>query len=137
MQDIEASDLTDKQRKFIETYLSNGFRVGEAALAAGYSDESQGSKALRNRSVIKEINKHITDGFAHGAAIAQSTLMRLMQHGKSDYVKLEAARDWLDRAGYRPPERVDHRVDHDLRVSINLGPVIDVTPKEGGSKNGE
>jgi hypothetical protein len=32
----------------------------------------------------------------------------------------EASKDLLDRAGFKPPEQVDHRVDEHLTVHIDL-----------------
>jgi hypothetical protein len=58
-------------------------------------------------------------------------------------VKLEAAKDILDRAGFKASERITHQVDGNLSVHIDIGPgpadrsgmVVDVTPTaEGGVK---
>lgn len=138
-------ELTDKQQAFIDHYLATGGVIGEAAKRAGYADPTAGSRLLQNPKVLNVLNQRMLDAYTSGAVIAQSTVMKLMQHAKSDYVKLEAAKTWLDRAGHKPPERVDHRVAADLTVSFDVSPVtktVDVTreteasPTEGGSENG-
>lgn len=50
------ADLTDKQRRFADAYLANGFNATEAALSAGYSKKTArkiGSDNLR-KPAIKE-----------------------------------------------------------------------------------
>ena len=44
-----------------------------------------------------------------------------MLESKSEYVQLEASKDLLDRAGYKPIDRAQVQVAGDIRVSIDLG----------------
>jgi phage terminase small subunit len=129
--------LTDKQQAFVDLYVSTGGKVGIASQRAGYADRAQGSKLLRDPRVIKAIQERMTDAIGVHAAAALGTVVKLAKSAKSDYVRLEAAKDILDRAGYKPPERVDHRLSGDLSVSFDIAPTaIDVTPR-GGVENGE
>ena len=48
-------------------------------------------------------------------------MRRLSQGAKSEYVQLEASKDLLDRAGYKPIDRSQVQVAGDIRVSIDLG----------------
>lgn len=74
-------NLTDKQRIFIQNYLSNGFNATKAALDAGYSENTAYSIASENlrkpeiRSAIdaeldfilankKELTKKVVDKYA-------------------------------------------------------------------------
>jgi phage terminase small subunit len=74
-------NLTDKQRLFIQNYLSNGFNATKAALDAGYSENTAYSIASENlrkpeiRSAIdaeldfilankKELTKKVVDKYA-------------------------------------------------------------------------
>lgn len=50
---------------------------------------------------------------------AQRTVSTLMRRSKSDYVKLEAAKDVLTRAGLSAPQRV--AVSGGVTISIDLG----------------
>tara|TARA_R100000900_G_C3333481_1_gene163838 strand:- start:385 stop:759 length:375 start_codon:yes stop_codon:yes gene_type:complete len=52
--------LTEKQKKFCETYVSNNFNGAQAAIAAGYSknsSRSMGSQLLTKLNVQKYIEK--------------------------------------------------------------------------------
>ena len=51
----------------------------------------------------------------------QYQIMKLATGAKSEYVKLEAAKDILDRAGFKPVDRSQVQVAGDIRVSIDLG----------------
>jgi hypothetical protein len=52
---------------------------------------------------------------------AAARMLKLSQSAKSEYVQLEASKDILDRAGFKPPERHQHQVQGDIKVSIDLG----------------
>ena len=52
---------------------------------------------------------------------ALATVRRLSSGAKSEYVQLEASKDLLDRAGYKPIDRSQVQVAGDIKVSIDLG----------------
>ena len=54
------------------------------------------------------------------ATIAASRVMKLATGAKSEYVQLEASRDLLDRAGIRAPERIQHDVQGEIKINIDL-----------------
>jgi phage terminase small subunit len=57
-----ADELTDKQKMFITEYLVNGFNATQAAIKAGYSEDTakqQGSRLLTNVDIRKAINDEI------------------------------------------------------------------------------
>jgi len=51
--------------------------------------------------------------------VAVQRLHDLMD-AKSEYVRLQAAQDVLNRVGIKAPDRVDHRVHGDVTVNIDL-----------------
>lgn len=117
-------NLTRKQDTFIEAYVANGGKGTAAAKEAGYAEKSahvEACRLLRNPLIIQEIYKRTT--LAIGASLPKAfrTIERLSSEAKSEYVQLEASRDLLDRAGLRAAERIDHRVDGSISVSIDLG----------------
>ena len=59
--------------------------------------------------------------FGLSATLAAGTVRRLATGAKSEYVQLEASKDLLDRAGYKPIDRSQVQVAGDIRVSIDLG----------------
>src|SRR6187401_3150605 len=119
-----ARALSSRQSKFVDGYMQNGGRAVAAAVTAGYSEKSADNIAyrlLRNPTVYQELMRQLPNAIGLNAVPALAVVSRLMSAAKSDYVKLEAAKDLLDRAGFSPPQRVDHRLDTQLTVSLNLG----------------
>ena len=98
--------LTDQRKQFVEAYcrLGNGTM---AAKEAGYKDSpslvNQASKLKRELST--EISEELRSSFMNAAPKALSILMDLAENSASDSVKFQAAKDLLDRAGYRPVDR--------------------------------
>lgn len=108
--------LKPTHKAFADTYID----TGNATLAAKESmqvtnDNSAGavgSRLLRNA----RIQEYIEDKAEHAASI----VYEIAQFGESDPVRLNASKDILDRAGYKPVERTQN---------INLTLDIDVPPE--------
>jgi len=150
-----ARAMTRMQQRFVDAYLANGGKGTEAAAEAGYaigSADTQASNLLRNPLVQQAIMRSTLTAIGLSAVPALMVVTKLMSAAKSDYVKLEAAKDLLDRAGLAAPQRVDHRLDSSLTVSFDLGgsktdasaivtphntgkspPMLDLTPVDGGA----
>ena len=63
----------------------------------------------------------IQDQLGLNATVAASKVMNLAQGARSEHVQLEAAKDILDRAGFKPIDRAQVQVAGDIKVSIDLG----------------
>lgn len=62
MGDVEQPKLTDKQKMFISEYLVNGFNATQAAISAGYSEDtaySIGHENLNKPEIRQAINAEI------------------------------------------------------------------------------
>ena len=132
MTEIATPQLTEKQELFASLYVASGGKVGLSAERAGYASRNEGTRLLKDPKIIKRIQEMTLEAIGVNAVSALHTVVKLSKSARSDYVRLEAAKDILDRAGYRPPERVDHRVSGDLSVSFDITPtqpVVDVTPE--------
>lgn len=119
----DAVPLTEKQDAFCDEYVANGGRGTAAAKAAGYAEKSahvEANRLLKNPLILQEVYKRTALAVGAAAPRALMTIIQMSTNAKSDYVKLEASRDLLDRAGLRAPEKVDHRIDGELKVSIDL-----------------
>jgi phage terminase small subunit len=119
----DAVPLTEKQDAFCDEYVANGGRGTAAAKAAGYAEKSahvEANRLLKNPLILQEVYKRTALAVGAAAPRALMTIIKMSTNAKSDYVKLEASRDLLDRAGLRAPEKVDHRIDGELKVSIDL-----------------
>ena len=116
--------LTALQDKFVDQYIANGGNGKQAAIDAGYSEKAAAESAyvlLRKSQISQEIYRRTVEQIGLAAPKALGTIVGLIDKAKSDYVKLEAAKDILDRSGMRPPERVNHKIDTDIVVKIDLG----------------
>ena len=116
-------ELTPKQQRFVDAYIANGGQQTEAARTAGYGERSadvSASRLIRNPLVQQAILRATQKRIGLAAVPALQQVERLSSGARSEYVRLEASRDLLDRAGFKPPERVDHRIDEHLTVHIDL-----------------
>ena len=99
---LPAKKLTDKQMALVDTLVAEGCSIAKAAELAGYAKGESGRV-----SAHRALKATCATVYAQGA--------------KSEYVQLEASKDLLDRAGYKPIDRAQVQVAGDIRVSIDLG----------------
>ena len=120
----ENDELTDKQRKLVDTIVATGCSITEAAKSAGYSTGDGGrvtaSRTLRIPKVQNYMMKQIANTVGLGAIHASRKMVDLSQNARSEYVQLEASKDLLDRVGIRSPDMVQHTLDANLSVNIDL-----------------
>lgn len=121
----ELLKITDKQRALVDTLVAEGCSIKEAAGKAGYAEGESGrvtaSKALKLPHVQQYMMQAVTDTLGMNATIAASKMLKLAKGAKSEYVQLEASKDILDRAGFKPVDRSQHLVAGEIKVSIDLG----------------
>jgi len=97
--------------------------VGEAAKTAGFKESSadkQGYQTLKKSHVAEYMYQQIQESFGINSLKAQSTLAKLAQNAKSEYVQMESAKDILDRAGFKAPDKHQHQIVGDFKVHIDL-----------------
>lgn len=110
------ADLNAKQIIFVQEYLKSGNGT-RAAIAAGYSEnsaESQASRMLRNAKVRQyldkkeqNLDKDLREMFVDEAVNAFKVLRDIMNKDEAmDKDRIAAAKDLLDRAGYKPVDRI-------------------------------
>ena len=120
-------DLTDKQRKLVDTIVTTGCTIKEAGIIAGYSTKNNteaarvsASRTLRLPKVQRYMMEQVAKTIGLGAVTASKKMVELSNSAKSEYVQLEASRDLLDRAGIRAPERIQHDVSGEIKINIDL-----------------
>tara|TARA_R100000951_G_scaffold56365_1_gene47335 strand:+ start:302 stop:676 length:375 start_codon:yes stop_codon:yes gene_type:complete len=117
--------LTDKQTALVDTIVAKGCTLAQAAELAGYSKGESGrvtaTKTMKLPHVQQYLMQRMNEEFGMSATLAAGTVRRLAASAKSEYVQLEASKDLLDRAGYKPIDRSQVQVAGDIRVSIDLG----------------
>ena len=124
------SDITGQQKAFIDEYIKFGRRnQTQAAINAGYSPksaESQASQLLKNPKVsayLEERENDITQAikreFIFDALEAKKVMAQLMNDDEvPDNVRLSAAKDFLDRAGFKPVEKQEVDSKGELGIKV-------------------
>ena len=116
--------LTKKQMLLIDTIVATGCSVTKASKVAGYSDGESGrvtaSKTLRLPHIQEYMQQRIRESIGLNATIASKKVLDLASSAKSEYVQLEASKDILDRAGYKPIDKAMHLVSGGIDVTIDL-----------------
>ena len=101
------TDLTNQRQVFVEEYVRSGDHLDDAK-KAGYKD----THTLRNqacklrRECADQITEELHRNFAEIAPRALNILSDLAENAESESVRLGATRDLLDRAGFRPVDRL-------------------------------
>jgi phage terminase small subunit len=120
-------DLTDKQRALVDTIVTTGCSITEAAEKAGYSTEKSresarvsASRTLRLPKVQSYMQQRVAQTLGLGAVSASRKMIELSTGARSEYVQLEASRDILDRAGLKAPDRIAHNIQGDIKINIDL-----------------
>ena len=103
---------TEKQEAFIEAFCLTG-NAAKAAEMAGYSDKASKQKGYAlKKQFAEEIAEKTRDMMRDAVPGVLAKLHELMEESSSDAVKLGAIKDFLDRAGLKPVERVEQKVSH-------------------------
>lgn len=93
--------LTVKQRSFCDALIANSGNRTKAAITAGYSPRSAhvaGSRLMKLVQVRKYLALQAEAIMAEAAPMAAQAMKKLLKH-KSGYVRVEAAKDVLNRTG--------------------------------------
>ena len=116
--------LTARQRKLVDTLVADGCSIKEASVRAGYAEGESGrvtaSKTLKLPKVQAYMMEAVANSIGINATIASSKLLKLAREARSEYVQLEASRDILDRAGFKPPERRLVHTTGEFSITIDL-----------------
>jgi hypothetical protein len=123
--DIAKPTLTKRQMALVEAYVANGGNLSKAAEEAGYAPGNSGRvtawKTMKLPYVQQMLMQKTAEAFGMHAVKALGKIASLSDGAKSEYVQLEASKDILDRAGFKPIERHQMQVAGDIRVQIDLG----------------
>jgi len=100
--------LTEKQSAFVKEFSLTG-NATQSAIKAGYSAKTAHAKGhtLRHQLQlqIEDETRRLMQAAVPGA-LAQ--IVDLAGHATSEQVRLQAAKDIMDRAGLKPTERVEN-----------------------------
>lgn len=95
---------TERQKKFAREYIATG-SIEQAGRNSNYIN----TQALMKNPVVQEeiekYRKKVEDKFIVRAEEMSEQLYNLILTTDSDSVKLNAIKDWLDRAGFKPVDK--------------------------------
>ena len=94
-----ADGLTALQAALVDAMLAGAHSVSEAGRTAGYADASSALRAWHTDAVQQAVESRLKGIGLADAALALTTRRNLMLTARSEHVKLDAAKDALNRAG--------------------------------------
>lgn len=112
-------EATAQQKLFVDEYLrGRKSNQTEAAIRAGYSKRtasSQSSQLLKNPQVVRylrereeQLDAELRQEFMFDALEARKVMYEIMKNVESrDHDKIAVAKDFLDRAGFKPMDKVE------------------------------
>ena len=99
--------MTDKQTAFVKEFALTG-NATQSAIKAGYSEKTSYQKGHQLRyqfaREIEDETRRLMQGAVPGA-LAQ--IVDLAARATSEQVRLQAAKDIMDRAGLKPTARIE------------------------------
>lgn len=142
---LQEYGLRPAQEEFLKHYL----RTGDIEEAAKWAERKPSTcrNWLKDPKFQQALQREISQRLNGGAMGALQTLIDLSQSADDDKVRIQAARDLLDRAGYKPEHlhtSADKRMEnasvedmmgrikelqHELGMNGGQGSVIDVEPQ--------
>jgi hypothetical protein len=111
---------TEKQEKFVEYYVMTG-NAKRAAIMAGYSAKTaEVNGSIMRKKLSAEIAEATRNALTHHAAMSVKNLVELANNAESESVRLQANKDLLDRAGYKPTDKLEQTVTYDDKTTDEL-----------------
>ena len=103
---LSINERQNRESDFIREYVENGGNATAAARAIGISNVSASTVGHRMKMrLIHQIEEEQRDSLIGYAVKAIHYLQYLMEHAKSESVRLGAIKEILDRAGLKPINR--------------------------------
>lgn len=111
--------LTEQRKMFVDEYLKLRCKnATQAAINAGYSEKSasaQASQILKDSEVAEylnqrkdEISRDLRQEFIYDALEARKVMYSILTSEEAmDKDKIAVAKDFLDRAGFKPSENIN------------------------------
>lgn len=121
-------EATRQQKLFVDEYLRlKKSNATQAAINAGYSSKtasSQASQLLNNPKVLKYLEEReraivqeLQEKFIFDAIEARKVLYKIMKDPEArDIDRINVAKDFLDRAGFKPTEKIALNADVGVQI---------------------
>jgi len=103
---LSLEERGERDEQFIREFVNNGGNSSAAARSIGVSEASASTTGHRMKDRLsKDIQNEIESNMRGFAPKAVEMLKHLVESAESENVKLHAAKDLLDRTGYKPTEK--------------------------------
>ena len=134
---LSIEERQDRDSDFIAEFIDNGGNATQAAKTVGVSDGSASTVGYRMKNrLINDIEAAQKEALKGYASKALHQIQTLAETAVSENVKLNANRDLLDRAGWKPVERSEVTEVTDLQnmTTEELQAELDALYKADGKK---
>ena len=111
--------LTEKQQKCIILMITSNKTQKQIAKEIQISENSI-CEWKKDKEFKEEIQKQMKENFGSLAIEAQQELKKLLK-SKNENVKIQAIKDVLDRAGYKPIDKIEEKTDMELTIKVEYG----------------
>jgi|TARA_B100000315_G_scaffold196806_1_gene188062 phage terminase small subunit len=106
----------NRDRIFVEEYVQNGGNATRAAIASGANESSASTVGYRlKRRLQNKINDEQKAALKGYSSNALTNIQTLAETAVSEKVKLDANKDLLDRAGWKPVDRSEVTTHDDVK----------------------
>ena len=113
---LNTEERRDRDKEFIRHYVENGGNATQAAIFCGVSDSSASTVGYRlKQRLVDDIEVEQKESLKGYASKALHQIQALAETAVSENVKLNANRDLLDRAGWKPVEKSEIKEVSDLQ----------------------
>ena len=109
--------LTDKQEKCIKLMITTNKTQKQIAKEIEVSEKTI-CEWKKQKEFKDEIDKNIKENFSSLAIDAQKELKKLLK-SKNENIRIQAVKDVLDRAGYKPVEKREIKDDTEKTKKID------------------
>lgn len=125
-------EATRQQKLFVDEYLKlRKSNATQAAINAGYSPRSaasQASQLLKNPKVMKYLDEResaiiqeLQQEFIFDALEARKIMYEIMKDPLAEHRdRISVAKDFLDRAGFKPVDRVEYGGSIGVQIIDNI-----------------
>ena len=102
---------TDKQKDFVANFILHG-NAAKAARDAGYGNINDSAKRRGHELKLRYkdyIAQQIANNISGYAPAALAMIADIATNGESEAIRLKAAIDLMDRAGYKPTTKTEQK----------------------------
>ena len=109
--------MNEKQQKCINLMIATNKTQKQIAQEIQVNENTI-TNWKKDKEFIKAIEQNIKENFSSLALDAQKVLKKLLK-SKNEYIKIQAVKDVLDRAGFKPIEKREIKDDTEKTKKIN------------------